>query len=113
MPQEMRCAVPPPTLSIYGLSQATGSSQYDLATNTNHSTHGSGSSSHSWQIPNQASYILLQQALQTFIYIYVLILFSYVFTNSEFGWNVIAMYVYASILHSMCVIVLVMLGISS
>ena len=113
MPQEMRCAVPPPTLSIYGLSQATASSQYALATNTKHSTHGSGSSSHSWQIPIQASYILLQQALQTFIYIYVLILFSYLFTNSEFGWNVIAMYVYASILHSMCVIVLVMLGISS
>jgi nicotinic acid phosphoribosyltransferase len=109
----MRCAVPPPTLSIYGLSQATGSSQYALATNTNHSAHGSGSSSHSWQIPIQASYILLQQALQTFIYIYVLVLFSYVFTNSEFGLNVIAMNVYASILHSMCVIVLVMLGISS
>ena len=48
-----------------------------------------------------------------YIYIYVLILFSYVFTNSEFGLNVIAMNVYASILHSMCVIVLVMLGISS
>jgi len=47
------------------------------------------------------------------MYIYVLILVSYVFTNSEFGLNVIAMNVYASILHSMCVIVLVMLGISS
>ena len=62
-----RCAVPPPTLSIYGLLQAIASSQYALATNTKHSTHGSGSSSHSWQIPIQASYILLQQALQTVI----------------------------------------------
>ena len=113
MSQKMRCAVPPPTLSIHGLSQATVSSQYALATNTNHSAHGSGSSSHSWQTHIQASYILLQQALQTYIYVYVLILVSYVFTNLEFGWNVIAMYVYASILHSMCVIVLVMLGISS
>ena len=86
MSQKMRCAVPPPTLSIYGLSQATGSSQYALATNTNHSAHGSGSSSHSWQTHIQASYILLQQALQTYIciYVYVLILVSYVFTNSDF-----------------------------
>ena len=105
----MRCAVPPPSLSIYGFSQATASSQYA-----------------SPPIPNTAPMVLEAAVTpgrcpfrhHTFYcsrhckHLYVFILFSYSFTNSVFGCNVIAMYVYASILHSTCVIVLIMVGIS-